>query len=100
MCSPVCESPCKSGSYLNILFTYFFSIEISNTVLCSHLCITERDEELCNEKHPLVLIVRCLARTGLFCFQINCYTCLMVFSSHCISSCVFSLFLFFLFLFF
>lgn len=57
MCSPVCESPSKSGSYLDIWFYrklvclfVWFLIKNSNTVLCSHLSISEKDEELCNER--------------------------------------------------
>lgn len=47
MCSPVCESPSKSGPYLRWLFQSF--IQISNIVLCS---LSQPDGELCNEFHP------------------------------------------------
>lgn len=50
MCSLVCESPSKSGSYLKMFYLFKVFIQISNTLLCSHLSISERDEEQCNER--------------------------------------------------
>lgn len=50
MCSPVCESPSKSGSYFKYFIYLRFLIQHSNTELCSHLSISERDKEMCNEK--------------------------------------------------
>lgn len=56
MCSCVCESPSKSGNFLKgfIYFKDFILIQISNTVLCSHLGVSVGDE-LFNDRLPPVL---------------------------------------------